>query len=493
MPSFVGSARLIGALTLLSRLLGMARDVLSSHFFGAAAVWDAFVIAYRVPNLFRRLFGEGALTAALVPAFVSRLETGRRDEAFLLLRRVATAVGLFLAAVVAVGIGATWLLPRDPKAQMVAEFLRIMLPYLLLICLAAVLGGALNGLRHFFAPAFAPVLLNIVWIAAIVVFRDARWVAWAIIAGGLLQLLTMVVALKARGVPLAPDATFSDPGLREVGARFAPIVLGLALVQVNELVDSVIAELCVPGDGAVSYLYYGNQLTQLPLSLIGTSVATALFPAMAAAAATAKPEELAGLVQKGLRGTVFLSVPATVGLVLFAHPIIELIYQHGAFTAAHTSHSASVLAFYALGLWCYCANQVQVRAFYARGDTKTPVRVSASMVALNLALNLTLVWPMGAAGIALSTSISGFLSFVFLQALLRRRLAVSYGPVARTLALSLVCSAVMGAAAWGVRHALPQHFHHAIRIGVPIAVALAVYFGLTRAIGMNETKQALRR
>jgi len=308
------------------------------------------------------------------------------------------------------------------------------------------------------------VLLNVVWIGAIVASAGlareaaARAMAWAIVGGGALQLGALAAVLRLRGVPVRPDFALSDPAVREVVGRVVPMVLGLAVVQINELVDSVIAEICVPGHGAVSYLYYGNQLVQLPLALVGTAVATAVFPSMASAAASGRSDELARLATRALQGTLYLSIPATVGLVVFARPIVELLFEHGAFRAEDMARSATVLSLYALGLWCYCANQVQVRAFYAQGDTRTPVRVSASMVLLNLALNLTLVWPLREAGIALATSISGVLSCLVLGVILRRRQLLETSPILRTLALSALASAAMGGAALGACHFVPDKF-----------------------------------
>jgi len=515
MPSFVwsgrrvgdvfSSARLISALTLLSRVLGMARDILTSHFLGAGLVWDAFALANRVPNLFRRLFGEGALTAAFVPAFVKRLEAGKRDEAFLLLRRLATALTLLLTAVVGIGIAVTYLFPADGKSRLEGEFLRIMLPYLALICVGAILGAALNGLKHFFAPAFAPVIANVVSIATILAFAGlaaeplGRMLAWSVLVGGVLQLVTMGAVLVARGASLAPDPALGDPALREVGRQFAPLVLGLSFVQINEFLNTVIAKLCVAGDGAVSALYYGNQLTQFPLSLVGVAVATAAFPALAASAAGKRWPEFTELLDKSMRGTVYLSVPATVGLVVFAEPILQLIFEHGQFGPEATARAAAVMTYYSLSLAFYCANQVQVRAFYAMDDTKTPVRVSSSMVVLTLALALALVRPMGEAGISLATSIGGLVSFVALQALLRRRVEVRGGALARTFALSLAAALVMAGAAWLLRRHLPSiprlglTLDRAYRVGVPIVAAIAVYFGLTLALRMPEARRFLRR
>ncbi|MBI4566032.1 MAG: murein biosynthesis integral membrane protein MurJ [Planctomycetes bacterium] len=512
-PSIFDSARLIGACTFLSRILGMARDILCSHFFGAGFFWDAFAIAYRVPNLFRRLFGEGALSAAFVPAFVGRIEIGRRDEAFALLNRLLTVLILILGAATLIGIGITIpmsMLWPDEKTRLVAELLRILLPYCVLVCAGAIVGAALNGLFRFFAPAIAPAVLNLTWIAAILIFAT-RWsadaairaVAWAIIAGGLFQMLAMAIPLHREGARFRFQWEPRDPALREVAIRFIPGVFGLALVQINELVDSVIAELCVPGDGAVSSLYYGYQLTQLPLSLIGTSLATAAFPGLSAAAARRDRSEFSKLFRGSLTAAIYLSLPATVGLVLFARPIVELIFEHGRFTPEDTARAGTVLALYSAGLWCYIANQVQVRAFHAHGDTRTPVRVSASMVGLNLALNLILVWPFREAGIALSTSLSGLASFAILNRLLRRRYPeVDLRPVRRTFWLSAAAAAAMAAGAWAFwRWVVPlpaflqgtKIWQEGTRLGLVIALSMLLYFGLTKLLGMPEAARLMRR
>lgn len=486
-------ARVIGFFTLLSRILGLARDMLGAYYFGAAAVWDAWTIAWRVPNLFRRLFGEGALTAAFVPAFVTRWESGREEEARALFRRVVTRLGAILSGFVLLGIGVTFLLP--PPSALLAQLLRILIPYLLFVCVAAIAAAALQSLRHFTMPAFTPVLLNVLWIAALVLSGGAsiHLVAAVVTIGGLVQLGVLLVPLRNRGVSWRPDFA-SDDGVREIRAAFVPVVLGLALVQVNELVDSVIAELCVPGEGAVSALYYANQVTQLPLSLIGVSIATAVFPAMAS-----PKEDLAATFQKALRAILYVAIPATAGILLFAPEIVRLLFERGAFRA--TERTAWALRLYAAGLWCYCANQVQVRAFYAMKDTRTPVRVSASMVVLNVALNLTLVWFLREAGIALATAISGLGSFLVLGAILRRRIpGFDPGPVRRTLALSLAAAGLMAAAAWAFHRFLliplvpgTKIVAQAARLLPAIGFAMSVYYAATRLFGMGEARQILRR
>ncbi len=506
---FLASARVVGLCTLISRILGMLRDVLMARAFGTTLAMDAFGIAWRVPNLFRRLFGEGALTAAFVPAFVSRIETGKRDEAFSLLSRLMTRLVAGLGALVLVGVGITYLLPlvwKDEKTAMIAALTRAMLPYLVLICGAAILGAALNSLKNFSTPAFAPILLNVIWIVPLLIKPDIWVVALSIVAGGLLQFVMMMIPLWRAGARFAPDFRPHE-GLREVGSHLLPVVFGLALVQINELVDSIIASVCVPGEGAVSALYYGNQLTQLPLSLIGTSIATAIFPALTAAAAKNDTAEFGALFSKGMRAALYIAIPATVGAIVLAKPIIELLFEHGRFTPADTTRAAAVMAWYVASLWCYCANQVQVRAFYARQDMTTPMKISAAMVVLNLALNLTLVWPMREAGIALATSISGFFSFVLLNHFLRKRYPeIDLRPARRTFVLSLMASAIMGAAAWGawkgLSHAVPGALFagtaghiggQALRCLVPVAAGGLVYFGVTSILGMREARILLKK
>ncbi len=488
-PGFVRSAGVVSACTLVSRLLGLARDVLSSHFFGTLPVWDAFVAAFRIPNLFRRLFGEGALTAAFLPAFVERHDSGRLEEAHSLLNKLATALAVFLGLFVALGIGVTYILPRDPKTALMAPLLRIMLPYLAIICVAALLGAALNGMRHYFAPASAPVLLNLAWIAALFAFaRNIEAVAWAVVIGGILELLIMIPPLRARRVPIRPALDLGDPGLREVGRRFVPLAFGLAPAQINELVGTLIAQY-LAGAGAASVIYYGNQLTQLPLALVGTAVATAVYPLLAS-----PKEDFRGVLRDSLSLVLFISIPATIGLIVLARPIVALLFEHGRFGPQDTIRTAWVVALYSAGLWCYCSNQVQVRAFYARKDAVTPVKVSAAMVLLNLVLSLSLVGFLREKGIALANSVTGLATFLVLNGLLRRRHeGLDLGPVGRTLARSAAAGAIMGGVAWGLyllmEAAVGASFAGRLaRVLVPVAAGAVSYFLLARLLGMEEAR-----
>ncbi|MBI3856986.1 MAG: murein biosynthesis integral membrane protein MurJ [Planctomycetes bacterium] len=494
--SFIRSAGIVSACTLLSRILGFVRDMLCARYFGATATWDAFSVAFRTPNLFRRLFGEGALTAAFLPAFVERVDGGKPDEARALLNRLVTALALFLALMAASGIAITYVLPQDDKTRLMAPLLRIMLPYLPLICVAAILSAALNGLRGYFAPAFAPVLVNVVLIAALLPWwRDIRTQAWAVAVGGLVTLLFLVPPLFARSMALRPRLDLGDPAFRDVVRKSLPVIFGLAPVQLNELVGSLIAQYCIQGDGAVSVLYYGNQLTQLPLALIGTAVATVVFPLF-----SSPKEDFKEVFRKSLRFVLFLSVPATIGLMVLARPIVSLLFQHGdKFGPLQTDRTAWVTMFYSAGLWCYCANQIQVRAFYAKKDTLTPVKVSAAMVALNLGLTLALVRSLGERGISIANSATGFASFLALNALLRRKHGdLDLKPVYAGFLKSLAAAVLMGGAAWGVYQlmggGLGDTIAHKLALAfVPIAAGLAVYLILARLLGMDEARLLFRR
>ena len=499
MPSLVRSAGLVSACTLLSRILGFLRDSVAAYFFGASPVWDAFALAFRIPNLFRRLFGEGALTSAFLPAFVERADGGRAAEARALLGKLATALALGLGLLVALLVGFTYAMPHlwpgDAKVALEAPLLRIMMPYLAVICVAALLGAALNGMRHFFAPAFAPVLMNVVWLAVLFLWPgNVEAVAWAVVAGGLLTLLVMLPPLAARGMMPGIDLDLKDPALRDVGRGFVPIVLGLAPAQINEMVGSVIAQHAIPGAGAVSSLYYGNQLVQLPLALIGTAVATAVFPLFAS-----PKEDFGDVLRKALRGVHFLSIPATFGLLVLAAPVVSLLFERGRFGPADTERVAGIVILYAAGLWCFCANQIQVRAFYAKKETRTPARVSAAMVVLNLGLTLALVGPLRERGIALANSITGLASFVVLGLLLRRRFPeIDFAPVRATVVKSLLASVVMAAAAWGAwRLTLPLEGAtigpKLVRALVPVVTGIAAYLAAARLLRMDEARLLRRR
>lgn len=507
--SYIRSAKIIGFFTLVSRVLGMVRDIFCTAIFGATMIWDAFQMAFLVPNLFRRLFGEGALTAAFVPVFVEKMEKDGKPAAVRLLNTLLKMLVVVLSVVVIAGIAVTLIVPHfftDPKIVLICELLRITLPYLLIICVVAILGAALNSMNHFVTPALAPILMNVTWIGALALFSfgwmkdstDRIFVlSWAVLVGGVLGLLVQIPSLVRREAHLTWEKTGPAGGMREILALFVPAAFGLAVVQINEMIDYFVAEVCVPGDGAVSALSYGSHVMQLPLAMIGTAVATAIFPLFSSQPAKENPHEFNRLFQRAMRSTLFIALPAAVGMMILSEPIIQLLFERGKFDHAATIRTAKVLLFYGSGLWCFCCNQILIRVFYSRKDTLTPVKISASMVLLNVVLNLILVWPLREAGLALATAISGLVNMVVLLIVLRRKMpGVSIATVVPMGIRALLATALMAVTTLGVYHSLndvsfasgPSVLSQAAHLGLAMAAGMIVYFMTAFAFRMEEIK-----
>lgn len=494
-----GPAAVVGGFTLLSRVLGMIRDMVFAYIFGAGQAWDAFVIAFAVPNMLRHLFGEGALTSAFVPVFVGKLETSH-DSARRLLRALTGSSLAILSAITLAAISVTYLVEAwsdDQKLGLILVTLRITLVYGPLICLTAILGAALNSLRHFAAPAAAPVILNAVTIGAAFLAPPAdgeagrlQFLAWAVVVGGVAQLASQVPPLSARGMAPVPSFRWRGTGLKEVARGFLPAVAGLAVIQINEVFDNIIAELFVPGDGAVSAIYYANRLNQLPLAVIGFSLATAAFPAMSRHAARGEPVEFSASLRRALGLVFVLAIPAAVGLASISHEASKLLFERGEFGPEATRRTALVLVFLTIGLPFYAANMVLTRGFYSLRDMSTPVRVSLATVGLNLILNIALVFLVAEAGIALATSVTGILNFALLLRALRNRVIVPLGGVARECACAAAAAGAMAAAIWGLREAWPVPEAPRALTGWTAAVmagSACLYLGLALAL------RALRR
>ncbi|MHC4481274.1 MAG: murein biosynthesis integral membrane protein MurJ [Planctomycetota bacterium] len=526
--SFAGDVGVISGLTLLSRVLGLVRDCVCAALFGAGMVWDAFSFAFRVPNLFRRLFGEGALSAAFVPAFTEHLELRGEEEAWRLAGRIAGAlatvlVGLLVAAELAVW-GVRGLLDLDPRWRLALALTAVTLPYMVLICLTALAGAALHSLRHFAAPALAPVVLNVCWIAAAagvapLVSSDPAVqiyvVAGAIPLAGVLQLALQAVALGGRGFRWRPSLQVLHPDVRRIGRAMAPVALGMAALQINVLLDSVIAISLAgpPGEptfrigsalvaypmqiGANSVLYYAGRLMQFPLGVFGIAVATAAFPALSRHAARKDWQGFSDSLRRSLGSVLFIGIPASVGLILVRYPAIELIFQHGAFTPEMTARTARVLFAYAAAVWAYCALHVLTRAFYGLKEAALPAKLAACMVAVNLVLNLTFVWPLGEAGLALATALCAVAQSAVLYWLLMRRLRSR--PTRRllvTLCKTVAATALMALACRMALHLLPAEAGgtaaRTVRLLVPVAVGGLAYAGTAAALGTAELRDLLR-
>jgi len=490
--SFLRSARTISLATLLSRILGLGRDIACASLFGSGLVWDAFSISFMLPNLFRRLFGEGALSAAFIPVFSEYLETKGENEAW----RAASACFLFvttiLLSLVIIGEGGLLYLSRlqlSARNALAVRLLMVLWPYLFFICLVALLAALLQSLKNFLIPALAPVVLNICWITGVILVaprmaeareRQIFGVALAILAAGFLQLAMQLTALVRRGARLTLFHPFYWQALKRVLLLMGPMLLGLATLQVNVLSDWAIAFFLVKGHGAVSALYWGNRLMQFPLALLGIAVATAAFPTFSRLAARGDLPALGGEVKRALRVTFFLALPAGIGLSILAEPLIRLLFQWKNFDAVATDRAAKVLIFYSLGIWAYSAVHILNRALYSLKDTRTPVRIAVGMMFANLALNLTLVWPLREAGLALATAITHTAQAILLYLALRRKVAI---PEEKALWYSagrtLLGAGIMGITTYLVASTFavsPGLIGRGAALGSPLLVGLFTFF-----------------
>lgn len=476
---FVGHAMLVSALTFLSRITGLLRDSVLASIFGLKSITDAFYLAFIIPNLFRRLFGEGALTAALIPVYTELLKTDRAAAG-----RLATlcTVLLFmlLAALTLVGELVLWWLlgSRDwsGDSTLALQLTMLMLPYMPLVCLVALIGGLLQVHGRFGPAAFAPILLNVIVIAATLIVGlglsgdiELRgvvfYVAGGVLLAGVCQLV-WVVAAVLRYDAYALGVSGAMPAMKSVMVTMAPMIVGLAVFQINTLFDGLIAWFLSPKDGATSLLLFGREMAapiqtgsvtalqfaqrlyQFPVGVFGVAIATAIFPALSHAAANDDSDSFATTVRHGLRLTVFIGLPASVGLIVVRDPLVRLLFERGEFDATSTTRVASILIGYASAVWAYSMTHVITRAFYAMKDAKTPLRVAVVMVILNLALNLTLVWWLGAAGLAWSTAICAAIQSALLVKLLGRRVdhpvdASVWSGWRRTLMLSVVMGIII--------------------------------------------------
>ena len=407
----IRNAGTVGIWTIASRVLGLYRFRLMAQIFGATGVADAFNFAFVFPNLTRRLFGEGLLTSAFVPVFSDRLAKGQKDEAnrtaSVLLCRLFYWLSLGCIAVIALAQVVAMILPHvmelKPYHYLQIRLFQAMMPYLIFINVAAVLMGILNSLRHFLMPAFAPVLLNVFMIGACLfalpyfgsIPHEQIWaVAIAVLLGGVAQLFIQVPPALARGFKFTPTMDTTDPGYQEVMANFKPVVLMVAIFQINVMLDNVIAQVFIPETGPVTYLNMGTSVYQLPWSIISLALGTAALPMLSVFWAQTKKEDFVKTLLLALRLVIFLALPCTVGIMLLSDDIVRLLYGTGRFLENNgepVRRTAGVVMFSSMGLLFFCVNSILARGLYAMKDMRTPTTTSRDSVAINLGLNLFFV------------------------------------------------------------------------------------------------------
>lgn len=421
-----------------SRVLGLVREQVFAGLFGAGFAYDSFVVAFRIPNLLRDLFGEGALSAAFVTVF-SAYETNRSpEETWRLASNVLNFILVLLSILVLLGIYyagsiVSLLAPDfsliDGKSELTEKLTRIMLPFLVFISLSAVVMGILNTKGRFFVPAMASSFFNLGSIigGTILAFTLPRYGQPAIVGmaigtliGGLLQLGCQLPTLLRTGFRYRPVINLADPGLRQVLKLMIPATIGLSATQINLFINTNFASSCV--EGSVSWLYYAFRLVQLPIGIFGVALSIAMLPILAKQAARRNMEEMKETVVSSLTMVFALTIPATAGLIILSEPIIRLIFEHGAFTPRDTLATAQTLSLYAIGLFAYSANKILVPAFYALDKTRFPVIASFMAIGINIVIVTSTIDQFGHLAIALSTSCTMLINFIFLVAVLYKSL-----------------------------------------------------------------------
>ncbi|HJZ68223.1 MAG TPA: murein biosynthesis integral membrane protein MurJ [Blastocatellia bacterium] len=528
--SVARSAGIVSVAVMSSRVLGLVREMVFAYFFGASRsiANDAYVIAFRIPNLLRDLFAEGALSSAFVTVFSDYLVTKDEKEAFRLSNRVATTLIVVLGILVVLGIIfapqvvsaiAHGFEGDQAKFDLTVRLTRIMMPFILLVALAAQAMGVLNARDRFGVPAMASTFFNIGSIIGglatagfltdptfahpvrSIIERPTEGIigmGYGVLIGGFFQYAFQWPSLRKAGFRFRPMLSFSDPGVRRIFSLMGPAVIGAAAVQVNVLVNSNFAS-GIPtetGSGPVSWLNYSFRLMQFPIGVFGVAIATATLPSISRSAALKDVSEFRHTLASSIRLAFLLTIPSAVGLIVLGRPIIALIYERGHFGPADTQRTASALAFYAIGLAGYSAVRILAPAFYALNDARTPMMISLLSMATNFVMNWMLVGVLQERGLALSTSTVALMNFALLYAIMRRRIAgVEGGKTATTVGKILSASAVMGVGCWFISGAIakaagPGFAARIVNVVVSVFVGAAIFYVAASLFRVQELRAA---
>jgi putative peptidoglycan lipid II flippase len=500
------AAAVVSAATLASRVLGFLRDLVIARTFGAGPSTDAFFVAFRLPNLLRRLVAEGALSSAFIPVFTEYVTTRSRADTRRMLRAVTGLMLLLLAAVTLVGIlAAPWILrvmapgffANPGVGELTVRLTRLMFPYLFFVGLAAVAMGILNAHRHFLLPALSPVALNIGIIVGALVLaprlpEPVTGLALGVLLGGAGQLLVQLPLVGVRGLLMPPEIALSHPAVRRILRLMTPVVVGQSAGHLGTVVTTVIASFLA--GGSVSYLYYADRLVEFPLGVFGVAVATAVLPTLSEQAARRDQQALRETLSFALRLAILVSLPAAVGLFVLREPIVRVLYERGRFGPAETAGTAAAVAMYALGIAGFTVTKIGAQAFFALGDTRTPVKVSVGAMVLNCAVAAALARPLGHVGLALATSVAATANALVLAILLRRRLPGGVIAGARRAWLRTAgVSAGLALAletAWRLWPPPPGRLAEATWLATAIVGAAAAYVGCHAALGAEEVRLA---
>ena len=504
----------VGGLTMVSRVLGFTRDILIAALLGAGPVADAFFVAFKLPNFFRRLFAEGAFNAAFVPLFSDLLtKQGLAAAARFAEQALSVLLAVLLLFVTAMQIGMPWVMHAlapgfadDPaKFDLAVLFTQLTFPYLLFISLVSLLGGLLNSLQRFAAMAATPILLNVCLIAALTLAAPhmatpGHALAWGVAVAGMAQFLWLVFACRRAGIALRLPLPRLTPKVRELLRLMLPAALGAGVVQVNLVIDVILASL-LP-EGSVSYLFYADRINQLPVGVVGVAVGTALLPLLSRQVAAADEGAARHSLNRAIELSLLLAVPAMAALIAIGPEVTATLFERGAFGETQSRATALALAAYTVGLPAYVLVKVLGPGYFARRDTRTPVAIAAVAMTVNVVLNLILMQFLLHAGLALATAISAWLNVGLLAWGLRRRGHFQADArLLRRCVATLWAALAMAALLYGAAHLLADHFdggeaQRAGALALLVALGLASFAGFAlafRAATTDDLKRILRR
>ncbi|MDA8363308.1 MAG: murein biosynthesis integral membrane protein MurJ [Gammaproteobacteria bacterium] len=509
----IKSTLLIGAITLISRIAGLVRDMTFAHLIGAGSgvAADAFYVAFRVPNFLRRIFGEGAFSQAFVPVFSEYKTRNDADATRMFVDHVAGLLAAVLLVVAVIGVLAAPLLVTvlapgflavPEKFQLTVQMLRITFPYILFISLVSMSAGILNTYGRFAVPAFTPVLLNLSLIGAALLLAPHMHIpvialAWGVAIAGVAQLLFQLPFLMRLRLLPRPKPALHDEGVRRVFRLMAPGIFGVSVSQINLLIDTLLASFLVTG--SVSWLYYSDRLMEFPVGVFGIALGTVILPSLSVKHVRASHEAFSHTLDWAIRLVLLVGFPATVGLIILRGPMLATLFRYGAFGAHDVIMASRSLMAFAFGLTGFLLIRVLAPGYYARQDTKTPVRIGVVALVSNMVLSLSLIYPLAHAGLALATSLSAYINAgLLLRGLVRQKVyrpGPGFGGYAARLA---VASLVMGVVLWWGAGALSGWLHdraleRAGRLAIWVVAGMLVYAGMLLLLGIRPRQLVLQK
>jgi len=500
----------VSSMTMFSRVLGFARDAIVARVFGAGMATDAFFVAFKLPNLLRRIFAEGAFSQAFVPILAEYKSKQGDDATRVFISYVSGLLTLALAVVTVLGmIAAPWVITitapgfadTADKFALTSQLLRITFPYILLISLASLVGAILNTWNRFSVPAFAPTFLNISMIgfalfAAPYFHPPVLALAWAVTVGGVLQFIYQLPHLKKIGMLVLPRVNFKDAGSMRVVKQMGPAILGVSVSQISLIINTIFASFLV--SGSVSWMYYADRLMEFPSGVLGVALGTILLPSLSKSFASGNHDEYSRLMDWGLRLCFLLALPSAVAIGILAKPLTVALFQYGKFTAFDAAMTQRALVAYSVGLMGLIVVKVLAPGFYSRQDIKTPVKIAIVTLIVTQLMNLAFIGPLKHAGLALSIGLAACLNASLLYWQLRKKNIFTPQPGWKTFLLRLIAAVlVMSAALLGMMHIMPEWsqgtmLYRIMRLMAVVVVGIVAYFATLLALGF-KVKEFARR